>query len=709
MTSAERPASQGKRRHSVQTRHDFVAVTSGQQKRRQSVITPDESDISVNFSAATADIGRYTTQELWAGLAIFKKNNKEVSVGIAIHDGTYSVDFAVHQVSVVEGDNVDEHSGTIENHVIESLATYRKEHVCKLLGAGVTVELDSAAPKLCSRLWAELDIVPVVFKSTSILDDNTPIENVDELADSAARKCLATFAPTKQPRIAINHRNEVQVDIAGQIHLATAEQYQRSVREPTWNAVQKHIKAVKDKNLRIVFFSATPQGGGVALMRHALLRFVRQQGVHMEWFVPKPRPDVFRITKTNHNILQGAVPPDVRATDEQLSKISDWITENAKRYWLQEKGPLRPRTEGGADVIIVDDPQMPQLISIAKEQDEQRPILFRSHIEVRDDLVQDEGSAAAHVWKYMWQNVRKADMFISHPVRTFVPSDVRPETLAWLPATTDWLDGLNKDMQDWDVKYYLHILRQQCQQQGMPQLAYPKRPYITQIARFDPSKGIPDVIKSYGKLRKMLKDSDVSLSKTPQLVLCGHSSIDDPDGSMIFDETMSLIKDQFAEFRDDIIVARLGPSDQMLNAIMSMAKVALQLSTREGFEVKVSEALHKGKPVIASQTGGIPLQIEHGKSGYLVPRGDHDGVAKHLYDLCTDDELYRRMSDYARTHVSDEVHTVGNALSWLYLASAVSGTEMLHPNKRWVNDLAREAAEQPYGKDEPRLPRHLST
>ena len=105
-------------------------------------------------------------------------------------------------------------------------------------------------------------------------------------------------------------------------------------------------------------------------------------------FVPKPRPDVFRITKTNHNILQGAVPPDVRATDEQLSKISDWITENAERYWLQENGPLRPRTKGGADVIIVDDPQMPQLISIAKEQDEQRPILFRSHIEVRDDLVQ---------------------------------------------------------------------------------------------------------------------------------------------------------------------------------------------------------------------------------------------------------------------------------------------------------------------------------
>ena len=29
-------------------------------------------------------------------------------------------------------------------------------------------------------------------------------------------------------------------------------------------------------------------------------------------------------------------------------------------------------------------------------------------------------------------------MFVSHPVRSFVPSDVRPTETAWLPATTDW-------------------------------------------------------------------------------------------------------------------------------------------------------------------------------------------------------------------------------------------------------------------------------
>jgi hypothetical protein len=76
--------------------------------------------------------------------------------------------------------------------------------------------------------------------------------------------------------------------MAGMIHLATIDDYKRSVREPTWRAVQKYIKDVVDRKLRIVFFSATPQGGGVALMRHALIRFLRMHDVDIEWWADIP-------------------------------------------------------------------------------------------------------------------------------------------------------------------------------------------------------------------------------------------------------------------------------------------------------------------------------------------------------------------------------------------------------------------------------------
>ena len=54
-----------------------------------------------------------------------------------------------------------------------------------------------------------------------------------------------------------------------------------------------------------------------------------------------------------HNILQGVAAPDVRISAEEKQVLTDWIADNAKRYWLSEGGPLRPPSEGGADVIMV--------------------------------------------------------------------------------------------------------------------------------------------------------------------------------------------------------------------------------------------------------------------------------------------------------------------------------------------------------------------
>ena len=63
------------------------------------------------------------------------------------------------------------------------------------------------------------------------------------------------------------------------------------------------------------------------------------------------------------------------------------------------------------------------------------------------------------------------------------------------------------------------------------------------------------------------------------------------------------------------------------------------------------------------------------------------------------------MSQYAETHVSDEVSTVGNALAWLYLADRLAKGEKVEPNCRWINDMAREGAGFPYQTGETRLPR----
>lgn len=73
-------------------------------------------------------------------------------------------------------------------------------------------------------------------------------------------------------------------------------------------------------------------------------------------------------------------------------------------------------------------------------------------------------------------------------------------------------------------------------------------------------------------------------------------------------------------------VVRVPPCDRTLGAILQGSWCATQLSTKEGFEVKVTEAIHKRIPIVASRAGGIPLQVRNGVNGWLVDPEDHEAV-----------------------------------------------------------------------------------
>ena len=104
--------------------------------------------------------------------------------------------------------------------------------------------------------------------------------------------------------------------------------------------------------------------------------------------------------------------------------------------------------------------------------------------------------------------------------------------------------------------------RNLCIKEKMNELEWPVREYIVQIARFDPSKGIPNVIDSYAKFRVLL-EGKVPEQEVPQLLICGHGAVDDPDASIIYDQVMNLVNSpDYRMYQSDIIVMRLPPSDQ---------------------------------------------------------------------------------------------------------------------------------------------------
>jgi hypothetical protein len=235
-----------------------------------------------------------------------------------MHDTDYSVDFCVHKVHVSA--DPAERSSKLTHHVLKTIKAFSEHHRCKFIGAGVGKPLFDLAPTLCSTLWKELDIVSMVL-SVYMHEHgiSTPIPpTADEQADSVVRKLIMHFGPRNLMRVQIGFRNIVEVDEGGLVRIVEdLRDYQRTVRDPTWRACIKFADELKKMGTKIAFFSSTPQGGGVALMRHALIRFWKLLGVDVKWYrppslfsaniryVPKPNPQVFRITKDNHNILQG--------------------------------------------------------------------------------------------------------------------------------------------------------------------------------------------------------------------------------------------------------------------------------------------------------------------------------------------------------------------------------------------------------------------
>lgn len=77
----------------------------------------------------------------------------------------------------------------------------------------------------------------------------------------------------------------MKTDAGFSAHLVNLEDYKRTCGPATWGAMNRYATSLTAKNTKIAFFSSTPQGGGVALMRHALIRLSKLLDVDLKWYI----------------------------------------------------------------------------------------------------------------------------------------------------------------------------------------------------------------------------------------------------------------------------------------------------------------------------------------------------------------------------------------------------------------------------------------
>jgi glycosyltransferase involved in cell wall biosynthesis len=82
--------------------------------------------------------------------------------------------------------------------------------------------------------------------------------------------------------------------------------------------------------------------------------------------------------------------------------------------------------------------------------------------------------------------------------------------------------------------------------------------------------------------------------------------------------------------------------------------VSVLCSTSEGFPNTLVEAMAAGRPIVATDTGGVRDAVRHDENGLLVPAQNPEALADGIDALLSDPERARRMGNRGRDRARDE-------------------------------------------------------
>jgi glycosyltransferase involved in cell wall biosynthesis len=85
-----------------------------------------------------------------------------------------------------------------------------------------------------------------------------------------------------------------------------------------------------------------------------------------------------------------------------------------------------------------------------------------------------------------------------------------------------------------------------------------------------------------------------------------------------------------------------------VDALLNIADVVIVTSESESFGLPLVEAMRAGKPVVATDVGGIPELVAHGVNGLIVPRADTTAMVTAILTLLEHPERAREMGAAGR-------------------------------------------------------------
>ncbi len=161
------------------------------------------------------------------------------------------------------------------------------------------------------------------------------------------------------------------------------------------------------------------------------------------------------------------------------------------------------------------------------------------------------------------------------------------------------------------------------------------------VGRIEPLKGIDTLIRALAILRQngAMDHECYSLA-----IIGGEPDAPPEDMSAEMARLQTLCRELGLE---DLVVFLGKRAQETLPYYYSAAEIVIMPSHYESFGMVALEAMACGTPVVASQVGGLAYLVQDGITGYVVPGGDAEALAKTLDNLMKDPELRDRLGRQA--------------------------------------------------------------
>ena len=138
-------------------------------------------------------------------------------------------------------------------------------------------------------------------------------------------------------------------------------------------------------------------------------------------------------------------------------------------------------------------------------------------------------------------------------------------------------------------------------------------------------------------------------------------------GSAVLDQVRAL-----AAADPDIHPLVLPPdAAREINALQRAATIVVHKPLQEDFGLGVAEAMWKGKPVVGSSAGGLPVQIVFEVTGFTVH--SVEGAAFRIRQLLDNPDLMARLGGAAREYVRRNFLITRHLGDYLALLASLTG------------------------------------